>query len=321
MDVLRDKIEELESLKYLISLKQPFPNLLRESILIRGIEEAIVALAKERQLLGPIHSYVGEEAVAVGVLATSKENDGVTSTHRGHGHYISRGGNITKLIDELHGLDTGCNGGNGGSMHVADLSKNLYGANGIVGGGVPIACGISLANKLDNSDSLIYCFFGDGASNQGVVLESFNLAAFLSLPILFICENNQFAQSTRLKDVSLTSVSDKAKGFGIKSTISNGLCLEEMYSISLEMSEYSRTKKKPSLIQADTYRFHRHFVSERRKNIDYLDEDIHSSFLEKDPLIKYSRKYAIKLEDINIVIQEIQNIVVSYSNNIKEKTK
>ena len=130
---------------------------------VERLQSALVSLAKERILRGPIHSYVGQEAVAAGVLANVSAEDAVTSTHRGHGHYLAKGGNLLALLDELCGLETGCNGGLGGSMHVADLTKGLYGANGIVGGGVPIACGLALSSKLDNSSRVIVSFFGDGA--------------------------------------------------------------------------------------------------------------------------------------------------------------
>ncbi len=286
------------------------------SLFIRGIEESIVKLAKNKVLRGPIHSYVGEEAVATGVLSNSQKNDSLTSTHRGHGHYIAKGGNITKLIDELHGKRTGCNGGHGGSMHVADLSINHFGANGIVGGGVPIACGLALSNKLDKKKEIVFCFFGDGASNQGVVLESFNLAAFLSLPILFICENNQYAQSTKLEDISKTNVAKKAQGFGIKSCEVDGLNIEKVTEKSCEMTNYVRENSKPCLIQANTYRFHRHFVSERPKEVDYLDLELHSLSLLKDPLIQYC--YLNKL-DTNLLknyLEQIDEIIISYSKEL-----
>ena len=286
------------------------------SVYIRGVEEAVVQLAKERKLRGPIHSYVGQEAIATGILAHATDEDGLTSTHRGHGHYISRGGNITKLIDELHGINTGCNAGNGGSMHVADLSLNHYGANGIVGGGVPIACGLALANKLNNNKSLIFCFFGDGASNQGVVLESFNLAAFLSLPLVLICENNQFAQSTKLEDVSVTNVVKKAEGFGIKAIEIDGLNIKEVFEKSAEIIKYSRSFQKPTLIQANTYRFHRHFVSERPKDIDYIDKKNHESLLKKDPIKSYCYNNEISINELNNYLEEIHNIIFNYSKNI-----
>ena len=133
--------------------------LFREMLRIRLIEQTIASKYHEAEMRCPVHLSVGQEAIATGILAHATDEDGLTSTHRGHGHYISRGGNITKLIDELHGINTGCNAGHGGSMHVADLSLNHYGANGIVGGGVPIACGLALANKLKNNKSLIFCFY------------------------------------------------------------------------------------------------------------------------------------------------------------------
>tara|TARA_B100000886_G_scaffold331881_1_gene283956 strand:+ start:7316 stop:8290 length:975 start_codon:yes stop_codon:yes gene_type:complete len=312
-------LEEINSLKFFNA--QEYQNLdhfnqFKVSVHIRSIEEAIVALAKDNKLRGPIHSYVGEEAIATGVLSHAKPIDSVTSTHRGHGHYIAKGGNISKLIDELHGKETGCNGGKGGSMHVADLSINHFGANGIVGGGVPIACGIAFANKLDKKDSLVFCFFGDGASNQGVVLESFNLAGFLSLPIIFICENNQFAQSTKLSDISLTSVAKKSQGFGIKSIEIDGLNISEVSSKTSDAVNYTRNEMKPYLIQANTYRFHRHFVSERPKPIDYLDENFHKNFLSKDPIINYCHQNKIAFNLLEEYITNIKNIIFNYSKKI-----
>lgn len=291
----------------------------RISLYIRGIEESIVKLAKNKILRGPIHSYVGEEAVATGILLQALDKDSMTSTHRGHGHYIAKGGNITKLIDELHGKKSGCNGGHGGSMHVADLSINHFGANGIVGGGVPIACGLALSHKLDKKENIVFCFFGDGASNQGVVLESFNIAAFMSLPIIFICENNQYAQSTKLSDVSKTSVSEKALGFGIESCEVNGLNISEVKAIASQIIHRVRCNKKPFLIQANTYRFHRHFVSERPKDIDYLDLELHKQSLSRDPLKQYCLENNLEVKTLENHLEEIQKVVLIYSDSLNKK--
>tara|TARA_B100000242_G_scaffold66464_1_gene41245 strand:- start:258 stop:1232 length:975 start_codon:yes stop_codon:yes gene_type:complete len=321
LNIKNDEIlEEINSLKIFDGLEsQNLDNFNQFKVAahIRAIEEAIVSLAKENKLRGPIHSYVGEEAIATGVLSHANPLDAVTSTHRGHGHYIAKGGNISMLIDELHGKESGCNGGKGGSMHVADLSINHFGANGIVGGGVPIACGIALANKLDKKDSIVFCFFGDGASNQGVVLESFNLAGFLSLPIIFICENNQFAQSTKLSDISLTSVAKKSEGFGIKSIEVDGLNISEVSCKTYDAVNYTRYEKKPYLIQANTYRFHRHFVSERPKPIDYLDENFHKKFLSKDPIINYCYLNKIDFKLLENYLTSIKDIIFNYSKKIR----
>ena len=311
-------LEKFETLNIFNNINYDNFNQFKLSIYIRGVEEAVVALAKERILRGPIHSYVGEEAVATGILSNSLSNDAITSTHRGHGHYIAKGGNITNLINELHGRRDGCNGGHGGSMHVADLSINHFGANGIVGGGVPIACGIALSLKIDKSKSIVFCFFGDGASNQGVVLESFNIAAFLNLPILFICENNQYAQSTKLTDISKTSVSKKAKGFGIESCEVDGLNIDSVSQVSKEMVEFVRQKSMPFLIQANTYRFHRHFVSERPKEIDYLDEKLHSDLISKDPLLQYCFKNKLNIAELETNIKNIKEIVIEYSMSLNK---
>ena len=302
----------LEEIKNLKASTGHLSDILHNILIIRSTEEALVSLAKDRVLRGPIHSYVGQEAVAAGVLANISPEDAVTSTHRGHGHYLAKGGNLLALLDELCGLETGCNGGLGGSMHVADLTKGLYGANGIVGGGVPIACGLALSSKLDNSSRIIVSFFGDGASNQGVVYESFNIAAFLRLPILFVCENNQFAQSTRITDVSAASISQKADGFGIKSFIADGLNPLSVDAVASEAIEYLRGNKRPVLLQADTYRFHRHFVAERPKPVDYIDESEHLDYMSRDPVLNFPSKLGISLDSITQLTDQLNAAIIKY---------
>ena len=197
-------------------------------------------------------------------------------------------------------------------MHVADLTKGLYGANGIVGGGVPIACGLALSSKLDNSSRIIVSFFGDGASNQGVVYESFNIAAFLRLPILFVCENNQFAQSTRITDVSAASISQKADGFGIKAFIADGLNPLSVDAVASEAIEYLRGNKRPVLLQADTYRFHRHFVAERPKPVDYIVESEHLDYMSKDPVLNFPSKLGISLDSITQLTDQLNAAIIKY---------
>lgn len=302
----------IEEIKHLTAGTEHFSGILHNILIIRSTEEALVSLARDRVLRGPIHSYVGQEAVAAGVLANVCSDDAVTSTHRGHGHYLAKGGNLFALLDELCGLETGCNGGLGGSMHVADLSKGLYGANGIVGGGVPIACGLALSSKLNNLPRIIISFFGDGASNQGVVYESFNIAAFLRLPILFVCENNQFAQSTRITDVSAASISQKAEGFGIKSFIADGLNPVSVDAMASEAIAFLRDNKRPVLLQADTYRFHRHFVAERPKPVDYIVESEHLEYMSKDPVLNFPAKLGISSEKITHLTVSLKAAIVEY---------
>jgi len=225
---------------------------------------------------------------------------------------LAKGGDLFALLDELCGLDSGCNGGMGGSMHVADLSKGLYGANGIVGGGVPIACGLALSDKLNNSTSITISFFGDGASNQGVVYESLNIAAYLKLPVLFVCENNQFAQSTRITNVSASSISKKAEGFGINSFCADGLNPCSVDSTAKEAIAFVRDSNCPALLQADTYRFHRHFVAERPKPIDYIVESEHLEYLSKDPVFSFSSKFGFSPEVITRLTSSLQAAIVEY---------
>ena len=158
--------------------------------LIRRFEERVVELVNRDEIPGVTHEYVGQEAVATGVCAALRPDDVITSTHRGHGHILAKGGDPRRMMAELMGKASGYNRGRGGSMHIADLSLGIYGANGIVGAGTPIACGAALAAKLARSDRVAVSFFGDGGMNQGVVHESMNLAAVWTMPVVFVCENN-----------------------------------------------------------------------------------------------------------------------------------
>ena len=182
-------------------------------------ELSLVKLSKLGLEVLCIHLLV---SCGVSVCSNMKPNDALFSNHRGHGHYLAKDGNLSELILELMGDKRGCCIGYGGSMHVADLKKNIIGSNGIVGAGVPIACGYSLGQSFKTRNSVTVVFFGDGAINQGVVMESMNMAAIYNLPILFVCENNFYAYSTKSADVTKTSIYQRAKGFGIDSFKING---------------------------------------------------------------------------------------------------
>src|SRR5919198_2609848 len=164
--------------------------------LIRAFEEQLHQDFAAGKIPGFVHLYAGEEAVAVGVCASLREDDFITSTHRGHGHCIAKGVDIKAMMAEIYGKATGACKGKGGSMHIADVDKGMLGANGIVGGGPPLACGAGLSAKVRGADQVVACFFGDGASNQGTTAESQNLAGIWKLPIVFICENNRYAETT-----------------------------------------------------------------------------------------------------------------------------
>jgi TPP-dependent pyruvate/acetoin dehydrogenase alpha subunit len=171
-------------------------NMLRQMIEIRSFEHKVIELFREGLVRGATHTYVGEEAVAVGACAALRPDDFITSTHRGHGHCIAKGGDLRLMMAELLGRTTGYCKGKGGSMHIADLDKGILGANGIVAGGVGVATGAALACKMRHTDQVVVCFFGDGAINQGILYECANFAAVWRLPVIYVCENNQYAMST-----------------------------------------------------------------------------------------------------------------------------
>src|SRR5918912_2574954 len=183
---------------------------------IRDFEERSTQLFGEGKVWGTIHSYAGQEAVAAGVSAHLRDDDWITSTHRGHGHCIAKGADLGKMYAELLGRETGYCRGRGGSMHIADTSKGNLGANGIVGGGIPIAVGAALTAKQTKTDRVAVAFFGDGGANQGTFHEGLNLAAIWKLPVLFVLENNQYAETNPVRDAfAVEDIAERAAGYGM----------------------------------------------------------------------------------------------------------
>ena len=195
----------------------------RRMQLIRKFEAYLAPLLHSKEIIGAVHEYFGEEAVAVGVCAALKKDDVITSTHRGHGHILAKGGHPKYMFAELLGRETGYNRGRGGSMHIADFSLGIFGANGIVGAGAPMACGASHSFKLRNENRVAVSFFGDGAMNQGVLLESFNLAKVLNLPVIFVCENNGYAVTSPSDVMTPGGIESRAKGFGLSTHSEDGM--------------------------------------------------------------------------------------------------
>jgi len=227
---------------------------------IRVHEERVAELFAQGKIPGFVHLYVGEEAVAVGVMANLRKDDFITSTHRGHGHYIAKGGCIKASMAELFGKKTGICKGKGGSMHIADVEIGELGANGIVGGGIPHAVGAALGIKLNGLDSVAVAFFGDGASNQQNFHEGINLAAIWKLPVVFVCENNLYQISLSYeKQQTIKSVAERAKAYGIPGVSVDGQDVIAVYEVAKEAIERARKGEGPTLIEAKTYRFRGHF--------------------------------------------------------------
>lgn len=230
---------------------------------IRQFEERMRDMFRAGQIPGFIHASIGEEAVATGVCAALTDQDYIASTHRGHGHLIAKGGNLKPMAAEIFGKKTGYCKGKGGSMHIADFSLGILGANGIVGAGIPIATGAALAAQLRGSGEVTVCFFGDGASNEGTFHESLNLAAIWKLPVVYVCENNSFGEFTPMQDVtSVKDIADRARGYDIPGIVVNGNDVVEVYETTLQAVERARRGEGPTLMEAKTYRWEGHVVGE-----------------------------------------------------------
>ena len=227
---------------------------------IREFEERVHAEFATGDIPGFVHLYAGEEASAAGVCMHLDDRDAIASTHRGHGHCIAKGVDPTGMMAEIYGKITGTCRGKGGSMHIADLSKGMMGANGILGAGAPLVCGAALAAKYRKKGEVAISFVGDGASNQGTFLESLNLAAVWNLPVIFVVENNGYAESTsRDYGVAVDSYVDRAAGFGLPGVTVDGTDFFAVHEAAGEIIQRARTGGGPALLECKMVRFHGHF--------------------------------------------------------------
>ncbi len=235
----------------------------RTMVRIRNFELKAEELFLQAKLPGFIHLYIGEEAIATGAMANLRKEDYITSTHRGHGHMIAKGADVNKMMAELYGKETGYCKGKGGSMHIADVSIGVLGANGEVAGGLPIAVGAGMAIKMQKKDSVVVSFFGDGASNRGAFHEALNWASVYRLPVIFLNENNQFASTERVSETtSVQNIADRAVGYNIPGVIVDGNDVIAVYEVVKEAVDRARSGGGPTLIEAKTYRIKGHFVGD-----------------------------------------------------------
>jgi pyruvate dehydrogenase E1 component alpha subunit len=233
--------------------------LLREMLRIRRFEEKCVELYSLGKIRGFLHLYIGEEAVAVGAMQALTPDDRIVSTYREHGHALARGVPMGPLMAEMYGKANGCSRGRGGSMHVFDVSRRFYGGYAIVGGGLPIAVGLALADKMQSRGSITACFFGDGAVAEGEFHESMNLAALWKLPVLFICENNLYAMGTALeRHQAQTDIALKAAGYGVSAGVVDGMDVNAVETAMRAAAKQVRDGNGPYLLECRTYRFRAH---------------------------------------------------------------
>ncbi|MCL4385610.1 MAG: thiamine pyrophosphate-dependent dehydrogenase E1 component subunit alpha [Cyanobacteria bacterium] len=264
----------------------------RTMLKIRRFEERILQLDQYKEIPGWIHSYMGEEAVATGVCLNLDKSDYITSTHRGHGHCIAKGVNLNSMMAELYGKVTGSCKGRGGSMHIADASLGMLGANGIVGGGIPIATGAGLGCKYLKNGRIVVSFFGDGASDQGGFHESLNFASIFKLPVIYVIENNLYAQSFSCygpgeHHVNVKSLADRAKAYNITGLVVDGMDVIDVYEKIKKIVKNVRDGKGPVLVEALTYRFRGHYEGDA---IVYRTTDELAEWKKKDPIPKLANK-------------------------------
>jgi TPP-dependent pyruvate/acetoin dehydrogenase alpha subunit len=271
---------------------------LETMLLIRAFDEKVDELYAEGALHGTAHFYVGQEAVAVGVISALMEGDVITGTHRGHGHAIAFGLDIDRMAAELLGRASGYCHGKGGSMHIADVGAGMLGANGIVGGSMGIACGAAWAFKRRKEDRVAVCFFGDGAVGEGIFNEALNLGAIWKLPIVFVCENNQYAMSLSVKrGFAHEPLSDRAAGYGMPGRTVDGMELDEVHEAASEAVGRARGGDGPTLIEAVTYRYLGHSKSDANL---YRTRDEIQEWREQDPI----GRFAVSLEQEGVLESE-----------------
>jgi TPP-dependent pyruvate/acetoin dehydrogenase alpha subunit len=260
----------------------------RQLLLIRRFEERALDLYRAGEMRGSTHPYIGMEAVAVGVCLALEPTDYITSTHRGHGHTIAKGGDVRRMMAELLGRATGYSRGKGGSMHIADLERRMLGANGIVGGGIGLAAGAALTARLQQTGAVAVSFFGDGALNQGILHEVSNLAAIWSLPVVFVCENNQYAMSAAAAwTIAGGDPAGRAASYGIPGVTVDGMDVVAVYQAARPLIARARSGQGPSYLVATTYRFLGHHAGDP---LNYRPKEEVDHWRAQDPILRLARQ-------------------------------
>lgn len=260
---------------------------LRKMFLIRKFEEGAEECYTRGLIHGTMHLSIGQEASAVGSCMPLSDDDQITSTHRGHGHCVAKGADVSRMFAEFFGKETGYCKGRGGSMHIADFAKGNLGANGIVAGGIPIAVGAALTSKRLNLGKVVVCFFGDGANNEGAFHESLNMASVWKLPVIFVCENNKYGMSTSTeRSTSVQNIADRASAYSMPGKTVDGNDFSAVSEAVHHAAERARAGEGPSLIENMTYRWRGHSKSDRNR---YRTKEEINEWIERDPIRRFSR--------------------------------
>ncbi len=276
---------------------------------IREFESKAQTLFADGKIPGFVHLYLGEEAVATGVCACLGDEDYITSTHRGHGHIVAKGGDLKFMMAELFGKATGYCKGKGGSMHIADRDKGILGANGIVGAGHNIAVGAGLSVQLRETDQVCVCFFGDASTNQGTFHESLNLASIWKLPIVFVCENNNYGISmSQARHQAIKDVADRGAAYGIPGIVVDGNDVLAVYEAASEAVARARKGQGPTLVECKTYRWRGHFEGDPG---NYKPKKEQEEWLKKDPIPRFEaflkENEILSDEEITACVQQVKD--------------
>jgi pyruvate dehydrogenase E1 component alpha subunit len=285
-------------------------DLLKKMMLIRGVEEELAKRYSEQEMRCPMHLCIGQEAIAVGVCENLTINDKMFSNHRAHGHYLAKGGCAKKLVAEIYGKETGCCGGRGGSMHLIDLSVGFMGATPIVGGTVPLAVGTAWASKLKNKNEVSIIFFGDGCFEEGVVHESLNFSVLHKLPVIFICENNNFSVYTprNLRQPN-RPIYKIAEAHGLNARLIDGNDIQQVIDNSKDMIELARSGNGPQFLECETYRWREHCGPDFDDQLGYRSTEIIELGRKACPIQNLINNQKIDSNDVNEIFSELKNII------------
>ena len=281
-------------------------------VTIRNFEELGIYEMGQRRLSGSVHSSAGQEAVPTGVCAHLTDSDYIASTHRGHGHCIAKGVDPKLMMAELFGRFNGTNKGKGGSMHIADMSRGMLGTNGVVAASVPLAVGAALTSSIKRTGQVAVAFFGDGGANQGVLHESMNLASVWKLPVIFLCENNLYAESTPVEyALSVENVADRAAAYNMPGIIADGMDVFDVYEKAADAIQRARSGEGPSLVECKTYRYYGHTVFDNPRT--YRTEEEEQYWRGRDPIISFRTRVLeeaiFSQDELDDIDQKIEQLI------------
>jgi TPP-dependent pyruvate/acetoin dehydrogenase alpha subunit len=285
--------------------------LYRQMLKIRLFEEQVNQLYLGAKMPGLAHLYIGQEAVAVGVCEALRRDDYITSTHRGHGHCLAKGAAVDKMFAELLGKADGYCRGKGGSMHIADQDTGNLGANAIVGGSAGIATGAALSAKMRGTDQVAVCFFGEGALGQGLLYECMNMASLWKLPVIYVCENNQYNEYTNYREATAGDVTVRAQAFGIHNETIDGQDVQIVHATSLQLVERARRGEGPAFLQCNTYRFHGHHVGDIDRSYYRPKKEEEEWKTQRDPVKLFAERLQKSEMADSKLLQNIENEIAT----------